>query len=444
MPALKKPKRLRPLQLIAVIFLTVSGGPYGLETLLVYANKHSALLLLFVTPLLWDIPAILTVLELNSMMPVEGGYYQWVKRGLGLRWAFYEGWWTWLYTFADLAIYPVLFSEYLLFFFPGAEAYKIPVCLLVIWSSALLNIRGIVPVGKAATVLSAVVIIPFLIMMGVAFSSSHISFSVASPSLEGMNLSTIGLSLYTIIWNFIGWDNATTYAGEVEKPVRSYFITNIVVFFLVICIYALTVFTVQQLPISAQTLNEQGFPAAGEMLGGWWLGALLSAGGLASALGLFSAVLLSVSRIPKVMANDKLLPPALDKLHPRFGTPYISIIICALVVSVMILWSLQDLLIIDVMVYGAGLFVEYITLIALRKKEPNAHRPFKIPISTFWLGFIIIIPIVIYIIAVSGALSNEENATTLKPVLFAVAALCSAEVAWQIIHFRNKYKTSRR
>lgn len=439
MSASRKPNHLRPLQLIAVIFLTVSGGPYGLEPLLVYANHHSALFLLLVTPLLWDVPAILTVLELNSMMPVEGGYYQWVKRALGLRWAFYEGWWTWLYTFADLAIYPVLFSQYILYFFPQAEAYKIPIGLCVIWASAMLNIIGIVPVGKVATVLSAVVIIPFLILMGTAITSPHFSFAISKPSLHGMSLSAIGISLYTIIWNFIGWDNATTYAGEVEKPIRSYIITNIVVFVLVLCTYLVTVFTVQQIPVSTETLQQQGFPAAGKVLAGYWLGALLSVGGLASALGLFSSVLLSVSRVPKVMADDKLLPAKLASLHPKFKTPYISIIICAMVVSLMIVWSLEDLFIIDVMVYGAGLFIEFITLIALRRKEPNTHRPFKIPIKTGGLYVMVVIPFIIYGIAVSGALS-KENTDFVKPVLFAVAALCSAEVAWQIIRSRKKYK----
>src|SRR5438067_8528764 len=90
------PGKLRPLQLAAIIFLTVSGGPYGLEPLLSYVGNNGALLLLVITPILWDIPTILTVMELNSMMPVEGGYYQWVKRALGLRFSFYEGWWTWL------------------------------------------------------------------------------------------------------------------------------------------------------------------------------------------------------------------------------------------------------------------------------------------------------------------------------------------------------------
>ena len=75
-------RKLGPLYLTAVIFLTVSGGPYGLEPLLTYAGYNGALLLLLITPLLWDVPTLLTVLELNSMMPITGGYYQWVKKHL--------------------------------------------------------------------------------------------------------------------------------------------------------------------------------------------------------------------------------------------------------------------------------------------------------------------------------------------------------------------------
>ena len=118
-------KKIRPVQLIAVIFFTVSGGPYGLEPLLTYAGQHAAILLLLLTPMLWDVPAIYTVLELNSMMPVTGGYYKWVKYALGTRWGFYEGWWTWLYTFVDLAIYPVLFVTYAGFFYPALLHHKI-------------------------------------------------------------------------------------------------------------------------------------------------------------------------------------------------------------------------------------------------------------------------------------------------------------------------------
>src|ERR1700761_1666171 len=184
MPATQYLRKIRPVQLIAVIFFTVSGGPYGLEPLLDYAGQHGALLVLLVTPLLWDVPAIFTVLELNSMMPVTGGYYKWVKYALGTRWGFYEGWWTWLYTFVDLAIYPVLFVQYASFFFPGLEAYKIPICLVIIWSSAWLNILGIVPVGKVSLFLSAAVLAPFIVLFGMAFYHHTGGFSIPSPSLK--------------------------------------------------------------------------------------------------------------------------------------------------------------------------------------------------------------------------------------------------------------------
>ncbi|MEO6632153.1 MAG: hypothetical protein ABIN13_10540, partial [Mucilaginibacter sp.] len=86
MPAALPLKKIRIIQLVAVIFFTVSGGPYGLEPLLTHVGEHGALLLLIITPILWDVPAILTVLELNSMMPITGGYYKWVKYALGTRW----------------------------------------------------------------------------------------------------------------------------------------------------------------------------------------------------------------------------------------------------------------------------------------------------------------------------------------------------------------------
>src|SRR5690242_6063651 len=182
-------KKLKTVQLAAVIFLTVSGGPYGLEPLLTYAGNNAAILLLLITPLLWDIPSILTVLELNSMMPITGGYYQWVKHALGLRFAFYEGWWTWLYTFVDLAIYPVLFITYASYFFPELTAYKIPVCLIIIWGSAFLNILGIVPVGKTSIILGILVLIPFLMLFGFAFWKLGGHFHIPAQSLRHQSFS---------------------------------------------------------------------------------------------------------------------------------------------------------------------------------------------------------------------------------------------------------------
>jgi amino acid transporter len=434
-------KRLHVLQLAAVIFFTVSGGPYGLEPLLGYSGPHGALLLLMITPLLWDVPAILTVLELNSMMPVTGGYYQWVKRTLGLRFGFYEGWWTWLYTFVDLAIYPVLFVSYAAFLFPQIAAIKIPVGLTIIWVGAVLNILGISPVGKTATMLSVLVLAPFIIMFVMAIKDAG-HFSFPTPSLKGISFPSLGMALYTVMWNFFGWDNTTTYAEEVDRPVRTYLKSVTIAFFTVFVIYVMVLFATLHYHINAEVLNDQGYPALGLLAGGRWLGILLSVGGMASTLGLFSAVLLSVSRVPQVMADDGLLPAKIHSLHPRFKTPYISILICAVVVSFMIVWSFQELIIIDVTLYGAGLFLEFITLIVLRIKAPDQNRPFRIPLKTPWLCVMMVLPFGIFAIALSGAFASEGK--VFGPALFAVGALISAEIVWQLIRIKKgKYQVNK-
>ena len=430
-------KKIRIVQLVAIVFFTVSGGPYGLEPLLRFAGQHGALVLLLLTPLCWDIPAIFTVLELNSMMPITGGYYRWVKHALGTRWGFYEGWWTWLYTFVDLAIYPVLFITYLGYFIPDIGAWqRYFICLMFIWSSAGLNILGIMPVGRVSLIFGAIVLTPFIILFGLAFYHHTGGLVLPSPSLKSITLPSLGMALYTVMWNCLGWDNTTTYAEEVEKPVRSYLISTFSAFALVIVIYFLVIWVSQLSGINAGKLSDEGFPVLGELISGKWLGILIAAGGLASSMGIYASVLLSVSRVPMVMADDKLLPAKLNKRHKRFQTPYISIIVCSVVVSGMVLWGFTDLLIIDVTIYGAGLALEYISLIRMRIKEPDTHRPFKIPLGIPGLCIGLILPVSVYFIALGGAFSSSKGAVS--AAIFAILTLCSAELLWQIVVFSRR------
>ena len=428
--------KLRPLQLAAVIFLTVSGGPYGLESLFAGAGTHGAILLLLITPLLWDIPTILTVLELNSLMPVTGGYYQWVKHALGLRWAFFEGWWTWLYTFLDLAIYPVLFVTYTSFFFPEIIHYRLLICLVIIWSSAFLNILGIVPVGKVSMILGALVLTPFLILFGWLLHSGHPT-PIPTPSLKGVQLPAVSLGLYYVMWNFLGWDNATTYAGEVKRPVRSYILSIGVAFILILGIYLMTALSVHWSGIDPTTLDAEnhGFPLLGTLVGGRWLGILVAVGGMASQLGLYSAVLLSVSRVPQVMADDQLLPAWFCALHPRFKTPYVSIVVSSVIVSVLVLFTFSDLVVMDILLYGAGLLLEFLALIILRVREPQRPRPFRIPLNTAGLIIMVLLPTAVYLIALTGTLYSSEKMW--GPVGLAIGMLLSAAIAWRLVRWRN-------
>ncbi len=433
----RTPGKLRLLHLAAVIFFTVSGGPYGIEQLFSLVGNNGALLMVLITPLLWDIPAILTVLELNSMMPITGGYYQWVKHALGTRWAFFEGWWTWLYTFCDLAIYPVLLMTYATYFFPDIAHYKIPIGLAIIWGSAILNIIGIVPVGRASLLLGVVVLVPFFVLFGLAFlhpAAAQLASPV--PATDGHGFSALSIALYTVMWNFMGWDNATTYAGEVTRPIRTYIRSIGIAFSVVLVVYCLTALTVGRTGIDHKLLVDAGFPILGELLGGRILGSIVAAGGMASMLGLYSAVLLSVSRVPKVMADDELLPSWLCSLHPRFKTPYVSIIASSVIISILILFTFGELILMDIILYGAGLSLEFISLFVLRMRKPGRTRPFRIPFGKLGLALVVIVPISTYCVALIGALISQEKPLSLY---LALGLLFSAAPAWWLIRWRKPH-----
>jgi amino acid transporter len=423
-------RKISVLPLAAVIFFTVSGGPYGLEPLIGYAGSY-AIPLLMIIPLLWDIPMILVVLELNSMMPVEGGYYEWVKRGLGIQWAFMEGWWTWLYSFVDLAIYPVFFVEYAAFFFPQIEIYRIPVCFAAIWINAALNIRGIVPVGRTALFLTAAVMIPFFIL----FMTGYLH-PVYNQAHHHTGMVSLSMALFTVMWNFIGWDNATTYAGEVQRPVRAYLTAMLLAFSGVYLFYLSFTYLALHSGIEGSVFAEKGIPYLGTMIGGNSLGAMLSMGGMASMLGIFCAVMLSVSRVPAVMGKDKLLPKVFTKLHPKYNTPYISIIICSSIVSLLVLRPLADLLIMDICLYTAGISLEFAALIRLRKIASGDDRPFRIPLQKKGLILLCLSPIIVFGIALGGALmGSPEN---IHAALYAILAILSAPLVWFFIKKSKK------
>src|ERR1041384_265172 len=105
--------------LAAVVFFNVSGGPYGIEDVLSSFGPGLALLLLVLTPLGWSLPVRLVMSELTSAMPDEGGYVKWVRRAFGPFWSFQVGWWSWLDSFVDVAVYPALFVEYVRFWYPA-------------------------------------------------------------------------------------------------------------------------------------------------------------------------------------------------------------------------------------------------------------------------------------------------------------------------------------
>src|SRR5450755_3866297 len=110
-PSRKKSVRLTLWPLVAATFFMVSGGTYGTEEIVHGAGYGHGILILLFLPVLWCLPTAFMIGELSSALPAEGGYYAWVRRGLGNFWGFQEAWLSLAASIFDMAIYPTLLDR---------------------------------------------------------------------------------------------------------------------------------------------------------------------------------------------------------------------------------------------------------------------------------------------------------------------------------------------
>src|SRR5437763_17187120 len=108
--------------------------------------------------------------------------------------------------------------------------------------------------------LTLLVLSPFIIMFIIAVTDAR-HFSFPAPSLSGISFPSLGMALYTVMWNFFGWDNTTTYAEEVDRPARTYLKSVAIAFMAVFVVYVMVLFATLHYNINAAILNEQGYPA---------------------------------------------------------------------------------------------------------------------------------------------------------------------------------------
>ncbi len=102
-------------------------------------------------------------------------------------------------------------------------------------------------------------------------------------------------------------------------------------------------------------------------------------GGMMSAFGMFNALVMSYSRLPLAMSQDGMLPAVFQKLHPKTRAPWVAIVVCAAGWAMCLGLGFERLVTIDVFLYGMSLTLEFVALVALRIREPNLRRPFKVP-----------------------------------------------------------------
>ena len=102
-------------------------------------------------------------------------------------------------------------------------------------------------------------------------------------------------------------------------------------------------------------------------------------GGMMSAFGMFNALVMSYSRLPLAMARDGMLPKIFAKTSARTDAPWVAILACATCWALCLGLGFKRLVTLDIMLYGASLMLEFVTLVALRIREPELKREFRVP-----------------------------------------------------------------
>jgi amino acid transporter len=413
---------------VAATFFMVSGGTYGTEEIVHGAGYGRAILILLFTPILWSLPTAFMIGELSSALPSEGGYYAWVRRGLGNFWGFQEAWLSLVASIFDMAIYPTLFVAYLTRLAPsfGIGHRGVMVALGVVVVCAALNMAGIRVVGATSLWLFFLLSAPFALVVVLApFKFGALAGAHTTPVT-----STVGLLGGTLIamWNYMGWDNASTIAQEVERPQRTYPKAMIAAVILVSLTYILPVLAVYLTGIPAAAFETGSWADLAGMMGGNWLRVALVLGGMMSGFGMFNALVMSYSRLPLAMARDGMLPKVFAKTHPKTRAPWVAILVCATGWALCLGLGFERLVTLDVMLYGASLTLEFVTLVVLRIREPELKREFRVPGGL--VGAILAGAFPIALLSIALFRSERETVLGMNGLLFGVFIILSGFVVY--------------
>ncbi len=431
-PNRKKFVRLTLWPLVAATFFMVSGGTYGTEDIVHGAGYGRAILILLLTPLLWSLPTAFMIGELSSALPYEGGYYAWVRRAMGNFWGFQEAWLSLVASIFDMAIYPTLFVAYLTRMFPWFSINNRGwwVALAVVIACAALNIAGVKVVSLTSLWLFFALTAPFVAIVLIApFKIGALANAVTKPTTSSVDI--LG-GLLICMWNYMGWDNASTIATEVEKPQRTYPRAMLVAVVIVALSYVLPFAAMWMTGLTPTAWETGSWADIAGLLGGPLLRIGVVLGGVISAFGMFNALVMSYSRLPLAMAQDGMLPGIFGKLQKRSRAPWVAIVALAMGWAMCLGLGFARLVTLDILLYGFSLLLEFVALAVLRFREPDLPRPFRVPGGLFGAIAIGIPPMLL--LGFSIIRSEHEQVWNMSSFAFGMILIAAGVVAYAVNH----------
>ena len=387
-----------------VMFSYCTGGPFGLEDMVTTSGPGMTLIFLLVLPLFWCIPVSLVSAELTTAMPVEGGFYRWVRAGFGDFWGFLAGWWNWCASFLLGSVYAVQFSDYLGFYFPALTGWRhYVVSLAMIAVITYINVRGIQMVGKFATALELFILLPVLVLVVIGLAKWHHNPFVPLVPPHQPFFKVFGVGLALGLWLYSGYEQCSTVAEEVENPRRSYPIALALVVPMSIAVYFLPTFASLAALGNWGSWHTRYFSDAAQLIGGPWLGAWMTVAAMVTCVALLNGTILASTRMPFAMAEDGYLPHALAGTHRRYGTPWIAIVASATIYGLLAMHSLVQLIVIYNWLRVATTVMTVLAAWQLRRKQPDMKRPFVIPGGKAGLIYSVVAVVIMSAVALVGS-----------------------------------------
>jgi APA family basic amino acid/polyamine antiporter len=411
----KKTELVRGLTLTAAVML-VAGSMIGSGIFRKPATMADQLgspeLLIFV----WIAAGIITFIgalcnaEIAGMIDATGGQYVYFRKMYGDFTSYLYGWsiLSVIQTGSQAAI-AYAFAEYVGYFFKYPQlsqsiqnfAIYMPlvgdihpfvdfgtkvVAILCIMFLTGINYLGVVFGGRVQTWVTYIkiltIILMALLLLGFgngSFSNIYTGFTMPHRTITNM-IAMIGLSFSGAFWAYDAWNNLTFVSGEVKNPQRNVPLGLLYGTMIVIAVYVLiNAAFLYVLPIDVMAKSPLVAATAAEKIFGSNGASLISLVVIVSTFGALNGSILATARVPFAMAKANLFFKSLGKVHPKFGTPHISLLVQGAWSCVLVLSGSFDT-ITDYVMFASWLFylMGAYGVFVLRKKMPDAHRPYKV------------------------------------------------------------------
>ncbi len=359
------------------------------------ASSFGALLLGPFSLVVWVAAGLIAIVialcfaQCAMLLPKVGGPYAYTKAAWGPFAGFIVGWSLWLAEWISLAVFPLAFTRYLLFFFPTMDFLtQSLVKVAFVAFLAITNIVGVRAAGKINDALTLLKLAPlvFFVIAGIVWiilnpSGVSANFSPFAP----FGFDSFGSAIVLIFWAYAGFEISTIPAEEIEAPSKTipkavvFGILIVTVFYLTTNVILFGVRNYNQLafdsaPLAAASNAILSSNAALALFGGL----LVGVGALISVAGSDESGMIGTSRLGYALAADGLFPKLFARVHKKFKTPYASIIIqsiTALVAS--IVGDLTLLISVSVFFMSIAYLATSASVFSLRKLNPThpvAHK----------------------------------------------------------------------